>query len=609
MPKFSIIIPVKDNLELTKKCIQSIKNYTTDFEIIIVDNGSQPTYDGSEIIIWNKNNLGFPVAVNQGIKAAQGEVIVILNNDTVVTPGWLDHLAEHLKTFDIIGPVSNNVSGPQKRDYLIYDGQENINKIAAEMYSEKQGRAIPFHRLVFFCVAIKKEVIDKIGLLDEQFSPGNFEDDDFCLRAIEAGFKLGIAQDVFIYHKGSATHKTLNLDYQTLMATNLAKFRQKWPQNRYIELQGRCLDNYYSKQPRRPLGLALMMIVKNEEIGLERAILSVRHLVDEIVIAVDNSSTDETLKIAKKYATVLKCFDWQNDFSAARNFAMEGIKSKWILFLDGHEYLKQEANLVELLETDRDGLLTTIEMDNGSIFRNPRIFRNGIKFVGAVHEQQQLKNAVLATQVIIKHDRIGAQSKQGIDQREIQRDEMLNNIMVNQLKINKKDTRALFHLALHACGKKDYKQAIKYSKKYLKYSKDKGQRWFINYNLAVIYLNKNKYFRAYQSVRACERESGHRWETEKLLGTIFLMQKDYKKAIEFFVDSFMENKGDVSFKPEVRDNAVIWNFIGECFFNLREYFKAGVSFDKAAKYSQDPDFKILLTKRAELMLKIAENQK
>ena len=589
MPKFSIIIPVKDNLEMTQKCLNSIKEHTTDYEIIIVDNGSSPAYAGSEQIIRNEQNLGFPVAVNQGIKVAQGEVIVILNNDTLVTPGWLDHLAEHLKTFDIIGPVSNSVSGPQKINTFSPGDTRGLDNYAVSRYVNNQGRAIPFHRLVFFCVAIKKSVIDKIGLLDEQFSPGNFEDDDFCLRAVEAGFKLGIAQDVFIHHEGSATHKSLNLDYQTLMATNLAKFQAKWPQKRYVELQGVCLDNYYSKQLRRPLGLALMMIVKNEEIGLERAILSVRHLVDEIVIAVDNSSNDQTLEIASKYATTLKQFDWHDDFSEARNFAMEGIKSAWILFLDGHEYLKQEGKLEEYLKTEKDGLLTTIEMDNGSIFRNPRIFRNGTKFVGAVHEQQQIKTGILAKDVIIKHDRIGAQSKQGIDDREVQRNEQITTIMAKSFKENPRDTRASFHLALHAQGRENYKLALKYFKEYLKYSANSSERWFVFYNIALIYLTQKKYYRAYSALRSAEHTSGFRWEISRLLGIIFFNDKDYKKALDFFVDSFIENKGDVSYKPIVRDDAGTWDLIGQCFFNLKEYFKANVAFDTAAKNCQKID--------------------
>jgi GT2 family glycosyltransferase len=62
----------------------------------------------------NEKNLGFPIAVNQGIRAAKGEIIIILNNDTLVTPKWLSRFEEHLKYADIVGPVSNNVSGPQK---------------------------------------------------------------------------------------------------------------------------------------------------------------------------------------------------------------------------------------------------------------------------------------------------------------------------------------------------------------------------------------------------------------------------------------------------------------------------------------------------------------
>lgn len=609
MPKFSIIIPVCNNLELTNECIVSINRHTTDYEIIIVDNGSFPAYAGPEQIIRNTENQGFPKAVNQGIRQALGDVIVILNNDVIVTAGWLDHLDEHLENFDIIGPCTNNVSGPQKIEAGLSNFPADLDDYAREFYSKNQGKAKPFHRLVFFCVAIKREVLNEVSELDEQFSPGNFEDDDFCLRAIDSGFKLGIAEDVFIYHKGSATHKTLNLDYSALMLKNKLKFEAKWSQKRYVELQGVCFDNFYSKISKQPLNLALMMIVKNEEIGLTRAILSVKHLVKEIVIAVDNSSNDQTLEIASKYATTLKRFDWHNDFSEARNFAMQGIKSDWIMFLDGHEYLKQEGNLAEYLKTQKDGLLTTIEMDNGSIFRNPRIFRNGTKFVGAVHEQQQIKTGILAKDVIIKHDRVGAQSKQAIDQRETQRDEQITTIMAESFKQNPRDIRASFHLALHAQGRENYRLALKYYKKYLKYSANSSERWFVFYNMSLIYLIQKKYYRAYSSLRLAERTSGLRWETSRLFGVIFFNQKDYKRALDFFVDSFIENKGDVSYKPIARDYAGTWDLIGQCFFNLKDYFKANVAFDTAVKNCQNIDLRVLLKRRADLMLKLAENQK
>ncbi|MFA5359236.1 MAG: glycosyltransferase [Patescibacteria group bacterium] len=229
MPKFSIIIPYAGQFEMTQNCIVSIRKNSFDFEIIAINNGGRSAGLDCDYIINNDDNLGFPKAVNQGIRQAKGEIIVILNNDTIVTPQWLDRLAAHLEYADMVGPVSNNVSGPQLISYPGNNNPISIQIFGDQNYYNNKLQSRPWYRLVFFCVAIKRAVIDKVGLLDEQFSPGNFEDDDFCLRAIEANFKLVIADDVFIYHLGSQTHKSLNLDYQALLDTNRAKFNAKWP--------------------------------------------------------------------------------------------------------------------------------------------------------------------------------------------------------------------------------------------------------------------------------------------------------------------------------------------------------------------------------------------
>lgn len=244
MPKFSIIIPVCNQHELTRQCVESIKKNSSDYEIIIIDNGSEPAYPGTGKIIRNLKNQGFPIAVNQGIKEATGEIIVILNNDTIVTPQWLERLAEHLEYADMVGPVTNNISGPQKQGNFQLNSTSSLDFYSEEIYKIHRLQSAPWYRLVFFCVAIKREVIGEIGLLDEQFSPGNFEDDDFCLRAIGAGFRLVIAEDVFIYHYGSQTHRSLKLDYAKLLETNRAKFEAKWPLAIQKELCKKCLTNF-----------------------------------------------------------------------------------------------------------------------------------------------------------------------------------------------------------------------------------------------------------------------------------------------------------------------------------------------------------------------------
>lgn len=606
MPKFSIVIPVCNNLDLTQKCLQTIKANTTDYELIIVDNGSVPAYSGPGRVIRNEDNKGFPVAVNQGLKEAKGEILVILNNDVLVPPFWLDNLAEHLKTYDLVGPCSNNVSGVQQISADHFKTNLEFFDFATKLHKEMASKIMPWYRLVFFCVAFKRDVLNKVGFLDEQFSPGNFEDDDYCLRAIEAGFSLGIAYDVFIHHTGSATHKALNLDYTKLLETNQAKFSAKWPAAKYKELQEKAVSDSSIKLLNPDSPLSLVMIVKDEAKGLERAILSCRGLVSNIVIAIDDATTDETEVIAKRYATEIKHFVFKDNFSAARNLAQENVKTPWVFFLDGHEYLKQAPNLFEKLKLDCDGLLCTVEMETGSQFRNPRIFKSHIKFVGAVHEQQQCKKLLPYLDFVVKHDRIVSQSKESAEAREVQRNKQMPEIMGKILKANPKDTRASFHLALYYSGRYNFKEAKKYQKLFLKYSDKPGERWFILFNQALGYLSRKKYFRAYLAAGAAEREVPGRWEIAKLKGMILFSQKNYTKALDFLIESFHENTCDVRFKPWPRDLSVTWNLIGESFFHLGRYWQASEAFKRASQHVENKNFKDFLIRRSDLMAAMAK---
>ncbi|OGY41923.1 MAG: hypothetical protein A2Y67_03835 [Candidatus Buchananbacteria bacterium RBG_13_39_9] len=604
MPKYSIIIPVCDNLDLTKRCITSINLNTTDYEIIVIDNGSFPAYEGLEIVRHNEKNEGFPVAVNQGIKIAKGEVIVILNNDVVVTPHWLDRLSYHFCHADIVGPMTNEVSGAQKITTDTADYFLAPDEFANSYYTKNSLSFSTTARLVFFCVAIKRKVIDKIGLLDEQFTPGNFEDDDFCLRAIEADFKLAIAKDVFVYHLGSATHKTLKIDFVNLMAINKGKFEKKWSAAKIDMLHRKAVrlgsENLFN--PESPLSLA--MIVKNEAVGLENAILSCWGLVSDIVIAIDKTTTDETADIAKKYGARIKYFDFLDDFAAARNFAQEGVKTEWTLFLDGHEYLKQAPKLLDILKQDCDGLLCTVVMENGAQFRSARIFKSHLKFAGQIHEQPQCVNPLPCIKVVIQHDRNESQSVTSAEARERQRNYQMPEIMGILLKDNPKNTRASFHLVLYYMGRFMFKEAKKCRKLFLKHSKVAGDRWFIYFNQALGFLSQHKFFWAYLSACSADRETPGRWEVEKLKGMIFFSQRNYRRALSFFVKSMHENTCDVRFKPWQVDLAGTWNLIGESFFQLGNFEEAGEAFNRASERANTDVSRDFLKRRSALMFKI-----
>ena len=241
----SIVIVTRNGFELTRACFDSIARHTMEpHEVIFVDNASTDRtreYLGhlarereNVRVVAKSRNLGFAGGVNQGLALARGCHIVLLNNDTVVTEGWLGGL---LDTFDahpeagIVGPVTNRASGPQVIANVPYRTLPEMDRFARTWMDEHHGETIPARRLVAFCWAMRREVVDAIGGFDERFEIGNCEDDDYCLRAHQAGFTTCIARGVFIHHTGSQTFAAEKIDYAALLATNFERFKVKWGMN------------------------------------------------------------------------------------------------------------------------------------------------------------------------------------------------------------------------------------------------------------------------------------------------------------------------------------------------------------------------------------------
>lgn len=244
----SIIILTRNNLEYTKMCLESIRRYTPEpHEIIVVDNGSTDgTIEYLEAqedvkLIKNGLNLGFALGNNLGLREARGEYIVILNNDTLVTEGWLTRLinsAQSNPQVGIVGPRSNYVVGVQLVKNVPYgDNMDAMQEFARQWSLENSGRYEEALRVIGFCMLVKREVIEKIGGFDPYYEAGNFEDDDFCIRAQRAGFKIRIAHDVFIHHFGSKTFQSENIDYRQVMLTNWERFKSKWELPRELPIE------------------------------------------------------------------------------------------------------------------------------------------------------------------------------------------------------------------------------------------------------------------------------------------------------------------------------------------------------------------------------------
>lgn len=228
--KTSIIILTYNQLDFTQKCVESIRQFTRadQYELIVVDNQSndgtvewlQQQADLSVVV--NNQNCGLPEGYNQGMELAQGDNVLLLKNDTVVTSGWLDNLLACLysqEEIGAVGPVTNSCTNYQ----AIWVNYQNL--IEMQSFAQGHNHSDPNTweerlKLVDYCLLIKQEVLSKVGLFDEAFSPSGFEDDDLSLRIRLAGYKLMVCKDTFIHHFALVSYMP--------GAENRNKFIAKW---------------------------------------------------------------------------------------------------------------------------------------------------------------------------------------------------------------------------------------------------------------------------------------------------------------------------------------------------------------------------------------------
>lgn len=135
-----------------------------------------------------------------------------------------------MNNFDIIAPLTNNSGGRPDTRLIEFSNSptyKNINSFASKL-AESKPRIEPIDFVYGHCMMIKREVFLKIGLLDERFGVGNYDDVDFCRRATEAGFKIGLCRHLFVYHFCHSTFSELGLDVDKIISDNLERYMAKW---------------------------------------------------------------------------------------------------------------------------------------------------------------------------------------------------------------------------------------------------------------------------------------------------------------------------------------------------------------------------------------------
>lgn len=238
----SIVVVARENLITTADCLASIVAGThRSFEIVLVDNGSTEDYRGlvaklrarNARVTWlrNERDVGYAHACNQGLAAARGEYLAVLHNDVVVTPGWLGRLLGSMAIHPAIalaGPSLSACAGAQAAGLRTYEEVAQLAAFAepwAVSHADELAVSMPLSGV---CLVMKREVVERVGGLDPRFGSSIHTDDDFCIRAYRAGFRMAIAFDAFVHHAGGATWKALGLDRARAAAESRERFGEKW---------------------------------------------------------------------------------------------------------------------------------------------------------------------------------------------------------------------------------------------------------------------------------------------------------------------------------------------------------------------------------------------
>jgi GT2 family glycosyltransferase len=237
------IILTFNELEYSQRCVDSIQMHTPEpYEIIFVDNGSM---DGTvewirKIVKKNANfkltedgkNLGFTKGCNQGIQAASGDYILLLNNDVVVTAGWLSGMLDQIKAdpnIGMVGPMTNLTSAPQLVGEVPYgDDLDRMHAFAADFRGANAGKVAYEWHLSGFCLLIRRKLLDIIGGFDEGYGCGGYENEDLCLRSVLAGYRHVIARDVFVHHYIGRTLVDKAIDGSSTCESDYEYFGRKW---------------------------------------------------------------------------------------------------------------------------------------------------------------------------------------------------------------------------------------------------------------------------------------------------------------------------------------------------------------------------------------------
>ena len=225
MLPLSVVVVNWNTLDMLTRCLDTLKgSVRIQHEVVVVDNGST---DGSAKMLGARadvrtvllpENRGYAGGNNAGIGTASGEAVCLLNSDAFVTRGALESLVETVRQpgVGLAGPCTNRARGLQRRKPWLGFIPPPFRPVCETDF------------LSFFCVMVRREVLVSVGLLDERFKIGTYEDNDYCRRVKAAGWKLMVDGRAWVWHEEHSTFLANRLDDVKVMDHNRAVFEEKW---------------------------------------------------------------------------------------------------------------------------------------------------------------------------------------------------------------------------------------------------------------------------------------------------------------------------------------------------------------------------------------------
>ncbi|MFH1190128.1 MAG: glycosyltransferase family 2 protein [Candidatus Omnitrophota bacterium] len=224
-----IIIPIWDQMAFTKDCLEHIvKNTRYPYRLILVDNASGKDTEeylrkfvsdnpDKAKLIRNEHNAGYIKAINQGLAVSSAPYVCMMNNDTLPAPGWLERMVAFAEAHPDVGLINPQCGG--------HSGS-SVDSYAATLERNK-GRYMEMNQCQGFCMLVKREVIDKIGALDEAYGVGGYDDTDYSIRAHKAGYRSVSIRDAYVYHR---IHASFDLagNREEVVKRNREIYYKKW---------------------------------------------------------------------------------------------------------------------------------------------------------------------------------------------------------------------------------------------------------------------------------------------------------------------------------------------------------------------------------------------